>query len=366
MASARETLARRVLRDNLRAKKGESVVIESWAHTLPYATAFVEEARRIGAQPTLLYEDEAAWWKAVRSKQFGPFAHLSKAEKAAVAAADVYVYFWGPEDFGKAANLPGDTGERVTAWNPEWYSAAKKGGLRGVRMSLGFLGNPVAKKFGFDGGDLREKVAEAGATDAGTMAKKGRKVVERLRRGKQLRVRHGNGTDLRINLKGIKSRVDVGIVDDAARKLPRGMLTNNPTGLILSAVDQSQASGTIVGNRAVYDLGTFERSDGARWTLARGHLTEHAMGEGAAAFDKAFKRSKKGFDQLGYFSIGLNPASKGIPPAEDTEEGAVLLSVGNNELAGGRNKVPFRGYAMIGGATVEVDGRPIVRAGRIL
>lgn len=366
MVAARETLARTVLRGNLGVKKGESVVIESWAHTLPYATAFVEEARRLGAQPTLLYEDDAAWWNAVRSKQFGPFAHLSKAEKAAVAAADVYIYFWGPEDFGKASELPEKTGERLTAWNPEWYATAKKGGLRGVRMSLGFLGDPVAKKFGFEGDELRDKVAFAGASGAAEMAKKGQRVADRLRRGQEMRIRHDNGTDLRVGLKGMKYRLDTGIVDSAARKNPRGMLTNNPAGLVLVAVDQSEASGTFVGNRAVYDMGTFERFDGARWTFSGGHLTEHAMEEGAAAFDKAFKPSKKGFDRFSYFSIGLNPAAKGIPPAEDTEEGAVLVSVGNNQLAGGSNKVPFRGYGMIGDSTVEVDGTPIVRGGKIL
>lgn len=366
MVAAREALARTILRENLAVKKGESVLIESWPHTLSYATAFVEEARRLGAQPTLLYEDDAAWWKAVRSKQFGPFAQLSKAERAAVGAADVYIYFWGPEDFGKASALPGKTGERVTAWNPQWYATAKKGGLRGVRMSLGFLGDPVAEKLGFTGDDLREKVAGAGSTAAKEMARKGQRVLQRLRRGKQLRVIHDNGTDLRIGLKGIKSRLDSGIVDAAARKLPRGMLSNNPAGLVLSAVDRSEASGTFVGNRTVYEIGSFEQFDGARWRFAGGHLTDHSMGKGAAAFDKAYRPSKKGFDQLGYFSIGLNPASKGIPPAEDTEEGAVLISIGNNDLAGGANKARFRGYAMIGGATVEVDGTPIARAGRIL
>lgn len=366
MVAARDALARTVLQENLAVKKGESVLIESWPHTLPYATAFVEEARRLGAQPTLLYEDDAAWWKAVRSKQFGPFAHLSRAEKAAVGAADVYIYFWGPEDFGKASTLPGKTGERVTAWNPQWYATAKKGGLRGVRMSLGFLGDPVAKKLGFSGDELREKVAGAGAAAAKEMLTKGRRVVGRLRRGKQLRITHGNGTDLRINLAGIQSRLDTGIVDAASRRLPRGMLSNNPAGLVLSAVDRSGARGTFIGNRTVYEIGSFERFDGARWSFAGGHLTEHTMGQGAAAFDKAYRPSKKGFDQLSYFSIGLNPASKGIPPAEDTEEGAVLISIGNNDLAGGANKAKFRGYAMIGGATVEVDGNPIARAGRIL
>ena len=367
MAEAREKLARTILRNNLGAKKGDSVVIESWAHTLPYAAAFVEEARRIGAQPTLLYEDEDAWWAAVKSKQFRPFAKLSKAERAAVRDADVYIYFWGPGDFPKAADLPPKVGAKVTAWNDEWYATARKGGLRGVRMSLGFLGDPTAEKFGFKGPDLREQVAEAGATDAKSMQRRGDKVLAKLRKGKELHVVHENGTDVRVSLKGIKGRVDSGLVTAEARKARRGMLTNNPTGLVMVAVNGSDATGTVVGNRAVYDMGAFVRSDGANWTLESGRLTAHEMGDGAAQFDKGLKDGKKGADQFGYFSIGLNPAYKAIPPAEDTEEGAILLSVGNNQLVdGGTNKSNFRGFAMVGDATIEVDGTPIARGGRIL
>ncbi|MGC2290097.1 MAG: hypothetical protein WA688_09635 [Thermoplasmata archaeon] len=98
MSAAVESLARTVLGKNLATHKRESVIIETWPHTLEYARAFVEETRRLGAVPTLLYEDEPAWWSAVEAKNFRPFAKLSKAEKAAVAKADVYVHFFGPED----------------------------------------------------------------------------------------------------------------------------------------------------------------------------------------------------------------------------------------------------------------------------
>jgi hypothetical protein len=53
-------------------------------------------------------------------------------------------------------------------------------------------------------------------------------------------------------------------------------------------------------------------------------------------------------------------------PLEDTEEGAVLFGIGNNAFLGGRVAIPFQGYALLGGATVEVDGTPIAKSGRVL
>ena len=58
-------VAQKVLKETLRLKRGENLVIETWTHTLPLATAFVLEARKIGAHPLVLFEDEATYWKSI-------------------------------------------------------------------------------------------------------------------------------------------------------------------------------------------------------------------------------------------------------------------------------------------------------------
>ena len=365
MSAAGKTLARTVLRKNLHLRKGESVLIESWPHTLDYAADFVTEARRMGARPTILYEDEAAWWDAVSRKNYGPLRTLSKAEKAAIGSADAYVYFWGPGDALRRRALPESIGAKVTEWNEEWYRTARKGGLRGVRMNIGLAPDQVAKEFGLSGKGLRERLAAAGAADAPKMAAVGARILAAIKKGKKLHLTHRNGTDLWMDLRGVHGRVDAGIVDAETRKGPYGMMANNPTGLVMVAVDRANAVGTVVANRAVYDFATLHRFTGAAWTFEKGRLARRAMGEGKGEFEKGFANAGEGRDQLSYFSVGLNPAAKDLPPCEDTEEGAVLLSVGNNHLAGGKIGVMFRGYAMVAGGDVEVDGRRIVDGGRL-
>ncbi|MCI4318840.1 MAG: hypothetical protein L3K23_01740 [Thermoplasmata archaeon] len=365
MSAAAESLARTVLGKNLAAGKGESVIIETWPHTLEYARAFVEETRRLGAVPTLLYEDEPAWWKAIEAKNFRPFAKLSKAEKAAVGKADVYIHFFGPEDQLRLSSLPSGIRGKPFAWNEEWYDAAHKGSLRGTRMSMGLVPNGLAEKFGLTGDELREKLARAGSVDASKMAQKGSKLRKLIEKGSELHLRHPNGTDLTFQLKGVHARADTGIVDAAARKRRYGVLSNNPTGLLMVAVDKANAVGTLVSNRAVYDLETARRYADATWSFEAGKLAERKFGDGGKEFEASFAKGGKGRESLSYFSIGLNPEGEAAAPAEDTEEGAVLISVGNNTFAGGSNKAKMRGFAMIAGADIEVDGKTIVAGGRI-
>ena len=53
--------ARSVLKDHLHVKSGERVIVEAWTHTLPWAVAIAREARQMGAQVLVPYEDEEAY-----------------------------------------------------------------------------------------------------------------------------------------------------------------------------------------------------------------------------------------------------------------------------------------------------------------
>jgi leucyl aminopeptidase (aminopeptidase T) len=363
MVDAESRLAHAILAQNLKVRRGENVLIESWAHCLPYARAFVSEARRLGARPTVLYEDESAWWEAVEARRLSSFATLSGPERAALAAADVYIYFWGPEDRPRAERLPEGVQGRVAGFNPEWYRVAKKAGVRGCRMTVGQATDPVARAFGLDGPEWRGRLVDAGAVNSVRMRAIGARVARAMQHGKSLRITHSNGTDLRIRLAGVQTRVDAGFVDAAAMKRPFGMLANNPTGQVVVALDAGDANGTLVSNRAVY-IGP-NKFAGIRWVFSNGRLVEHACETGGTVFRKQFDAAPEGRDRLGYLSVGLNPKARDLPPCEDTEEGALLVGIGANAFAGGRLRIPFQGYAMIGESTIEVDGRTIASAGRI-
>jgi leucyl aminopeptidase (aminopeptidase T) len=363
MADPESRLAHAVLAQNLKVRRGETVLIESWTHSLPYARAFVAEARRLGARPTVLYEDEEAWWDAVDSRRLASFATLSRTEAAALSAADVYIYFWGPEDRPRAERLPDDVQEKVTGYNPEWYRRARKAGLRGCRMTLGQATDPVAGAFGLKGPQWRRRLMEAGSVDGRRMALRGARVARAIRDGAEMRIRHPNGTDVRLRLSGAHPRVDAGIVDRAAMKRPFGMLASNPSGQVVVGLDDCEAEGTLVSNRPVFmGPNTFS---GIRWVFSQGRLVEHSCRTGGKVFQKQFDSAPEGRDRAGYLSIGLNPKARELAPCEDTEEGSVLMGIGGNGFAGGRIRIPFQAFALVGEPSIEVDGRTIAHGGRV-
>ncbi len=364
MADPAARVAHAVLANNLKVRKGEAVLIESWTHALPYVPAFVREARRLGARPTVLYEDEQSWWSAVDAGHTKVLGRLSEAERAAIKNSDVYVYFWGPEDRPRANALPDNVQEEVVGFNEEWYRLAAKAGLRGVRMHVGQATTPQAKVFGLDSKKWQAQMLEAGSVSARRMRAKGQKVLRALEGGSELRIQHPNGTDITLRLKGVHGRVDAGFVGAAEMKRPYGLLTNNPSGQVLVGIDRSKAEGTFVSNRSVY-LGP-NMFDGVRWTFEQGRLVSHSIKTGSEIFEKQYGDAPKGRDKLSLLSIGLNPKAKQLPPCEDTEEGAIMAGIGGNTGFGGSLRVPFQGFGLLGGSTVEVDGKPLIRAGKVL
>src|ERR1700691_6521188 len=112
--------ARNILVNTLRLRPGENVVIETWSETLPWAKPFVNEARRMGANPMLLYEDEESFWEALRSGESRHTGRVGGHEWAALAKASAYVFFHGPSEWPRADDLPPEQKGGGAADNPEW------------------------------------------------------------------------------------------------------------------------------------------------------------------------------------------------------------------------------------------------------
>ena len=117
-SSLERAAARNLVVNYLRIKPGENVIVEAWTHTLSMSSAMVDGVRRVGGSAFLAYEDDNAWWRAVERKQARPLGRLSDPEWAAIAAADVYVQFWGPAD---SARLEKRGQKGLDAWADGWF-----------------------------------------------------------------------------------------------------------------------------------------------------------------------------------------------------------------------------------------------------
>jgi len=359
-------VARVLLGNSLAVTRGEHIVIVSWNHTLAWASACVAEARRLGARPFLLLEDETAFW---RSLDLAPgvrtWSGLSAPVRAAVARADALVYFPGPADRPRLHALPPNLLAPFLGSEDEWLHQTRLAHVRGVRCLLGYASDAQAEHWGVPGAMWRSQLIR-GITDVdyAWLGRTAARAARLLARGRELRVMAPNGTDVRLQLRGRSPWVDDGRVDAQDRRTGR-TLTAAPSGSVVVAVDERATEGTAVANRPSFLSGG--RAEGGEWEIEGGRLRNYWYTEGGEAFETEFAAAPRGRETVSLFALGLNPAlPAGVPQAEDQEEGTVTLAIGGNTLYGGRNRCRYLSWLTIGEATVAVDGAPLSDRGKIL
>lgn len=357
--------ARNIVTRYLKVRAGENAIIESWDHTMSLARAMVDEVRRVGGHALLVHEDENAWWRAIDRKQSKLLGKSSAPEWAALKAADVYVNFWGPGDTDRIEKLPEKTFDEALAWNWPWYAVARKAGLRGGRMTVGFVTEGRAEKWGLDLAQWEESALRACLIDPEETAKSGARLARALSRGKKVRITHPNGTDLEVALAGVAPRVFDGRPHPYHKgDSASGMLQQIPAGTVDVALDSKTADGSFHANRRTNIWWTVHT--GGMLEFADGKLTSYSFKEGEEEFARRYKSGTAGKERASVLKLGLNPAVKDVPNLETVECGSVSLQIGGNRYLGGTNGSSFFTWFSLAGSDIAIDGTPVIRAGQLL
>ncbi len=359
-------VARALLGNAVRARRGEHVAIATWTHTIPWAAACAAEARRLGALPYLLLEDEAAFWHSIDlAPQTRQWAGPPRPVVSALARSDALVYFPGPADRARLHALPPGQLAPFLGADDAWLRRTRSAGVRGVRCLLGYVSEANAERWGVPAATWRSQLIR-GITDVDypAMGRTGRKVAEILARGRTLRLTAANGTDLTLRLRGRGPWVDDGVVDADDRRRGRTLATA-PGGTVVVAVDERASAGMVVGNRPSF-LGS-GRVEGAQWEIEDGRLRNYWYTEGSDGFETEFAAAPRGREIVGLLALGLNESlAPGVPQAEDAAAGVATVAIGGNHLYGGRNRCRFLSWITVAEATIAVDGHPVVDRGKIL
>ena len=357
--------ARSIVTKYLKVRAGENTIIESWEHTMPLARAMVDEVRRVGGHTLFVYEDEDSWWRAIDRKQVKLLGESSAPEWAALGATDVYVNFWGPGDGPRMERDIEDDLDPAFDWLGHWYEVARKSGLRGGRMTVGFVTDGRAKEWDLSRARWEEKMLRACLTDPEELAKRGVRLQKALSRGKKVRITHPNGTDLEVGLAGIASRLTDGRPRAYRKGDPTsGMLQPIPSGTLDVVLDSKTAEGSFRANRRTniwWNVHT-----GGKLEFAGGKLASYSLDEGKEMFGRRYKSGSEGKDRASLLKFGLNPAVKDVPNLETIESGSVSLQIGGNRGLGGSNDSNFFSWFSLAGPEITIDGTPVVRAGKVL
>jgi leucyl aminopeptidase (aminopeptidase T) len=363
-----DRLARQVLTTRLGVKAGENVTIEVYPTSLPWALGFVREARRLGAKPLVHYEDEASYWAAVDDGKAELIGTPGSHEWSALADTDVYVYFWGPEDQARMQALPEKVQDRLIAFNQEWYGRARKAGVRGVRMTIARATPTNARLWGVSVDAWRKELLASSSLDPNELVRDAEKIRKALEGAGEARVRHPNGTDLTLKLLGRKAVVTVGLATPVAirkRKGAFGFMASVPDGSVYVAPDEHTAEGTFVANRnATPGFGALVK--GGRWSFRHGRLVAQGYARGGAFIKKPYAEGKRGRDLPAMLEVGIDPTTHIAPTLQENELGAISIGIGSNRAFGGTTDANFNAILTVAGADLSIDGRTVIRRGRIL
>lgn len=340
-------VARKVLASTLSVKEGEAVTVETWNNGLGFARAVVTEARAMGASAVMLLEDERAFLEGAKRAPKDTIGLMGRQEFKMLEGTDAYVFIPGPVIGAYSRRLKGHGLENATRYNASWYEAAKKAGLRGARMSFGYVGREMAGLLGKEAGEVVEAQLTACLADTKLLARSAARVAKTVNDDKEA-VLESAGGSLTWRWKG-DIEVQDGVVD--RRDIAEGnMMAYMPGGLVLKEVAAGSASGTVSAGRGLTTQGYVQD---ATLTFKRGKLTGWESRGSKDVVDRLMAAVPEEKRKLLWVQVGLNPRLRFGNGLDRFASGAI-------SLAG------FGFSALVKGGTLASSGVKVVEEGKVV
>jgi leucyl aminopeptidase (aminopeptidase T) len=295
----------------LGVRPGEQLLVVVDPRTRPLGEALIDAGRELGAEPTLAAMDERA---AHGTEPPPPVA-------AALAACDVFV--------APTTRSLSHTTAR---------SRATDAGARGATMP----------------GVTEEMLTRVMAGDIDAMVRRSREVGALLDAGARAHVTCPLGTDLIVDLRG-----RTGMADDGMLTAP-GAFGNLPAGE--GFIAPAGAAGTVLAS-SLAGIGVSERP--ARLEVRDGRIVDARGGGGPELLGQLRAHGAPGTN-LAELGVGTNEAATLTGNVLEDEKilGSVHVAFGASAGIGGTVSVPIHLDVVVVDATLEIDGRAVLEAGR--
>ncbi|MBW2981407.1 aminopeptidase [Candidatus Woesearchaeota archaeon] len=310
-----KTAARVILKDCLKIKKREKVLIITNPHKLDFVHVLLKEAQKITEAKLITI----------------PVARRSGEEPPKYVARKMKLY---------------DIILILTAYSLTHTKASRDAAKAGARIaSMPGITEDMMKR----AIDINYKLLE-------NQTKKLKKLMEK---GKEVRVISNAGTDIRFSIKGRLAETCSGIIR-------RRMIKNLPAGEVFIAPVEGTADG-------VYkiDGSILRRKIKTKITVIvkEGYAVKIRGGREAKALRETLKDVKdlKAYN-IAELGIGINPKAKitGNTLEDEKVKGTCHLAFGNNVGFGGKVNVPVHIDGIIKKPSIFIDGKIIIKDGKFI
>jgi len=359
-----EELARTIVRDTLNIDPSDVVVITTWDHTIDVANAMVVECFKRGADAMMSLWTDEYYYALLRELSEESLGVCSKICEAFTEAETATINMFGPKNPEGLKSIPAS---KVNAWGEgerkAHYPRNIMRKIRNVGLPLALLTPERAKVYGFDFANWKKAVNVALTMDLKRIAEKGRSVAATLEKGHSAHLTAPNGTDLFFELNRRPVHIDDGIIDkkDIEKKSLDAQL---PAGSVYTTVSETSGNGKVMFDKPLQVMGLNVQD--IEFRFKDGRVTSMKAKKNFEPTSKQFDEASGDKDRMGFLQIGLNPNAEYGYLMDYIVEGAVQIGIGDNEYIGGKNTSSFGMAATLSRATLNIDGKTIIKNGQLL
>jgi leucyl aminopeptidase (aminopeptidase T) len=300
-------LARKVVRQSLDLRWDDVLEVYSYIPTIPLAEALALEARRAGSDTHITLMTDDLWFTSMQELPAKWLRAPSPVEIAINRAITAYIYLGGPRDARRMQNIPPEKFDANSLGNVRQDEPRRKRRVRHIDLPIGRLCPERAEAYGLDYELWRKSYEAALAANLEEIQKAGEEWRSKLEGQRKVRITSDAGTNLTFKTKPLEPMVEDGIISKRDRK--HGFVsTSLPAGKIICAVQPTSARGEVHFTDPVFMMG--RSVNGLRLRLEEGRLVDWGADEHAQLLASLLRQGKINGDQMGWFSVGLNPAAE--------------------------------------------------------
>ncbi|MBA3460042.1 MAG: aminopeptidase [Deltaproteobacteria bacterium] len=356
-------LAERIVTKTTGVKKGDIVQINGGTADMAFMEDLAVAVRKKGAFPLVTVWSESGEKKLMDGVPAEFDTQTNAAELALAKTVNVVISIPAVRDASIYEKFPADRQRKLATAGQVIGQTLLKRNVRQIELGNGLAPSPSrAKTLGVSEADLSTLYWAGLSADYAAVEDKAKTLKDALAKGGELQIKLANGTDLKMKIKGRKVLTSDGVISADDVKAGGAQLQAwLPAGEVFLAPVPGSAEGKIVDDRMVF---LDKEILGVTAEVKAGKITNITAKSGWEIVKPRYDVAGPGKNDIGLFDIGINPNVKSTGKLENyVSAGTITIGSGNNLWAGGTNKEPFGLQFQLTGATVLLDGKPIIENG---
>jgi leucyl aminopeptidase (aminopeptidase T) len=358
-------IAEKIVTKTAAVKEGEIVLLSGGPGDMAFLEDLAVAVRKHGAFPIVSMWSESGERKLLDGRDPKFDDKTDAGDLALAKVINVSIVLPAVRDNSIYEKFPPERQRKIALANQAVTDTMLKRNVRVIELSNGLAPSAArAKTLGISEADLTNIFWSGLSADYGAIEDKAKSLKDTLSKGGELHITLANGTDLKMKIKGRKVLTSDGVLSPEDIKAGGASVQAwLPAGEVFLSPVPGTVEGKLVDDRMV----VFEKEiTGVTADIKAGKIMNITAKTGWDLVKARYDAAGPDKNAIGVFDIGINPNVKTGGKLETfIGAGTITMTTGNNTWAGGTSKEPFGFQFQMAGATVTLDGKPLIENGAL-